>query len=433
MGLKKQVAHMAPNTGQEIAPLIENNDQTQDLEIDVPKEDFEPAPECCIYKVPSRFREANEKAYTPQLISIGPIHHGNTNLARMERQKQRYYNKFYQRTSKKILEEFASFIKAHVSDICRCYDVEFVFDTELEVSKFVKMILFDSVFIIELFLRNSEKEVNDFLFDKVWLRVELLMDLLLLENQLPFFILEALYNLAFATSDKPSFPRLACLYFNANEDHLFNKMGIKHFTDLTRSILVGARPSDSIERIDNMYSAMMLREAGVKFEAIRDNFNVSNLYVKFEKGVLQIPYMYVNYQSEIWIRNLIAFEQCHYSGEAYFCSYIQLLDYLIDTDKDVDLLVKKGIFVNDMGSSAAVANMINNLMTGVVALSPCYDKIGKDLNEYYDNSWNRTKATLKHVYFNNLWRGTATVAAFIVVVLTVTQTVLAILDQAPLT
>ncbi|KAK6260910.1 hypothetical protein SCA6_015384 [Theobroma cacao] len=346
------------NTDQEIAPLIENNRQPQDLEIDIPEEDFELAPECCIYNVPSRFREANQKAFTPQLISIGPIHHGNTNLARMERQKQRYYNKFYQRTSKKILEEFASFIKAHVSDICRCYDVEFVFDTELEVSKFVKMILFDSVFIIELFLRNSEKEVNDFLFDKLCI------------------------TLAFATSDKPSFPRLACLYFNANEDHLFNKMGIKHFMDLTRSILVGARPSDSIERIDNMYSAMMLREAGVKFEAIRDNFNVN---------------------------------------------------YLVDTDKDVDLLVKKGIFVNDMGSSAAVANMINNLMTGVVALSPCYDKIGKDLNEYYDNSWNRTKATLKHVYFNNLWRGTATVAAFIVVVLTVTQTVLAILDRAPLT
>ncbi|WRX09200.1 Protein of unknown function DUF247 [Theobroma cacao] len=54
-----------------------------------------------------------------------------------------------------------------------------------------------------------------------------------------------------------------------------------------------------------------------------------------------------------------------------------------------------------MGSSAAVANMINNLMTGVVALSPCYDKIGKDLNEYYDNSWNRTKATLKHCSVEN--------------------------------
>ncbi|XWS32411.1 hypothetical protein CRYUN_Cryun23aG0157300 [Craigia yunnanensis] len=109
-----------------------------------------------------------------------------------------------------------------------------------------------------------------------------------------------------------------------------------------------------------------------------------------------------------------------------------MLDYLVDTDKDIDLLVKKGIFLNEMGSSAAVTNMINTLMVGVARaqLHACYVKIGKNLNQYYDNSWNHTKATLRHVYFNNLWRGTATVAAFIVVVLTLTQTVLAILDRA---
>ncbi|XP_017970136.1 PREDICTED: UPF0481 protein At3g47200 [Theobroma cacao] len=421
---------MAANTEQEVAALIENNHQPQYLEIGIPEEDFELAPDCCIYKVPSRFREANQKAFTPRLISIGPIHHGNKNLARMERQKERYYDKFCQRTSENTLEQFASFIKARVRDICRCYDVEFVLDTELAVSKFVKIILFDAVFLIELFLRNSEKEVIDFLVNKVWLRVELELDLLLLENQLPFFILEALYNLAFATSGKPSFPHLACLFLNENEDHLINKKGIKHFIDLTRSVLVRTCPSNSIECIDNIYSATMLHEAGVKFEAIKDNVDVSDLYVKFAKGVLKIPYFYWNDHSEIWIRNLIAFEQCHYSGEAYFCSYMQLLDYLVDTDKDVDLLEKEGIFVNDMGSNAAVANMINNLMTGVVNLSVCYDKIGKDLNEYYDNPWNRTRTTLKHVYFNNLWRGTATFAAFIVVVITLTQTVLAILDRA---
>ncbi|XP_021281013.1 uncharacterized protein LOC110414252 [Herrania umbratica] len=177
------------NTDQEIDPLIdENNHQPQDLAIEITEEDFELAPECCIYKVPSCFREANQKAYTSQLIPIGPIHHGNKILARMERQKQRYYNKFCQRTSKKTLEEFASFIKAHV-----------------------------------------------------------------------------------------------------------------------------------------------------------------------------------------------------------------------------------GILINGMRSTAAVANMINNRRTGVASLTSGYDEIAKDLNEYYDNSWNRTMATLKLV------------AAFIVVVLTLTQTVLAIL------
>ncbi|WRX09202.1 Protein of unknown function DUF247 [Theobroma cacao] len=93
----------------------------------------------------------------------------------------------------------------------------------------------------------------------------------------------------------------------------------------------------------------------------------------------------------------MAFEQCHYPKEPYICSYIVLLDYLVETDKDVDLLVKKNIFFNGMGSSAAVATMINNLRRGVASLSLCYDKMAKDLNDYYDNVWNHRWATLKNL------------------------------------
>jgi len=31
---------------------------------------------CSIFRVPKRLRELNEKAYTPHVISIGPLHHG---------------------------------------------------------------------------------------------------------------------------------------------------------------------------------------------------------------------------------------------------------------------------------------------------------------------------------------------------------------------
>ncbi|KAK6260902.1 hypothetical protein SCA6_015376 [Theobroma cacao] len=421
---------MAANTDQEIAPLIENNDQPQYLEIDIPN--FEPAPECCIYKVPRRFREANQKAYTPQLISIGPIHRRNKNLAPMERQKQKYYNKFCQRISKKTLEKFKSFIQEHVSCICRCYDIDFAFNTELEVLDFEKMILCDAVFIIELFLKNYDR-VDESLFKKEWLKVELHLDLRLLENQLPFFVLEALYNLAFAASNYPSFFHLTCLYFGLKKDETIDKEGIKHFIDLTRSILVKNCPSNSVERIDHMYNATMLYDAGVKFEAIgvdgEDSVLDDLLNVKFKEGVLQIPCFYVDAETETWFRNLMAFEQCHYPDEPYFCSYIVLLDHLIENEKDVDLLVKERIIFNQMGNSAAVETMINNLQKGVASLTTCYDKLAKDLNEYHDNSFHRAKATLKHVYFNDLWRGTATVAAFIVVVLTLIQTVLAILER----
>ncbi|KAK6260912.1 hypothetical protein SCA6_015386 [Theobroma cacao] len=425
MELKKQaseeVAYMAANTDQEIAPLNENNDQPKDSAIDIPEEDSEPGRECCIYKVPRCFRAGNEEAYTPHLISIGPMHH---------------------------------------------------------------------VFIITLFLRDFTKKQEstkedynddeedvyfDFLNQSALLRVKLLTDLMLLENQLPFFVLEDLYKLAFLTSSEPSFLNLVCLYFGVNKDPSFEKKKIKHFTDLIRYQVLRAcslntSPTGSHFHVGshNMHSATRLQEAGVEFKcaAVNDDFGVlfngvsyncykiggleyegvelidmvmddmlkcttyGLLQVRLEKGVLKLFTIDVEYETEIHFRNLMAFEQYYYPKSAYFCSYIKLLDSLIDTSEDVNLLVKEGIIVNRLGSSVAVANMINNLAVGVVHSTLLYGEIGMELGWHYKNSWNRRWATLKHVYFNDPWRGTATIAAFIVVILTLIQTVLAILEKA---
>ncbi|EXC67639.1 hypothetical protein L484_000152 [Morus notabilis] len=38
----------------------------------------------CIYRVPDRLRNMNSKVYTPKVVSIGPLHHGNKSLKLME-------------------------------------------------------------------------------------------------------------------------------------------------------------------------------------------------------------------------------------------------------------------------------------------------------------------------------------------------------------
>ena len=42
-----------------------------------------------IYKVLKRFRRLNDRAYTPQFVSIGPFHHGSQQLQAMENSKRR--------------------------------------------------------------------------------------------------------------------------------------------------------------------------------------------------------------------------------------------------------------------------------------------------------------------------------------------------------
>ncbi|KAL0815250.1 hypothetical protein Bca101_071694 [Brassica carinata] len=91
---------------------------------------------------------------------------------------------------------------------------------------------------------------------------------------------------------------------------------------------------------------------------------------------------------EIKLRNIIALEQCHYPKHTHVCSYALFLDYLIDTDKDVDLLLEKA----------------------------------GEVNKYYRNPMNRSKAFLKRVYFGNPWTGTATIGATFPLVMTLIQT-----------
>ncbi|XP_060674803.1 uncharacterized protein LOC132804440 isoform X2 [Ziziphus jujuba] len=50
-----------------------------------------------IYKVPNKLRKIRPAAYTPQLVSIGPFHHGVSNLKAMEHYKAKYMEKFLRR------------------------------------------------------------------------------------------------------------------------------------------------------------------------------------------------------------------------------------------------------------------------------------------------------------------------------------------------
>jgi len=74
----------------------------------------------CIYKVPERLRELNEKAYTPRLVSIGPIHHCNDKLKAMEEHKRMYLQEFIART-KVSVEGFIELIKEKETRLRNCY------------------------------------------------------------------------------------------------------------------------------------------------------------------------------------------------------------------------------------------------------------------------------------------------------------------------
>ncbi|KAF3948408.1 hypothetical protein CMV_025590 [Castanea mollissima] len=391
--------------------------------IDIPP-DLEPAqwPECCIYRVPKKLRRVNECAYTPKLISIGPFHHGNEDLGEMEMQKMRYFQEFCSRTRrnpKDLSRDLGSIIERKESQIRRSYAEK----PKQDKNQFVKMIILDAIFIIELVLRNSEKleeKQDEHILSKPWLRNAIQLDLILLENQLPFFILQELYDFVFDDSSSYNndkevvqreneiqnkayvpFLKLCRNYFSCYEKKQKNsnsRREVKHFTDLVRNFHI-ADNLNSTGKIRHLYCATKLDEAGVKFKAVQER---SLLDIKFRKD-----------------RNLMALEQCHYPKQAYISSYILLLDYLINTEKDVDLLVERKAIVNRLGSDEAVAKLVNKLGHQIVECKSCYFDLSEKLNGHYENFWNRNMASLTTVYFRDIWRGTATVVGLMVLFLTI--------------
>ncbi|BFG21514.1 hypothetical protein CerSpe_077880 [Prunus speciosa] len=53
----------------------------------------------------------------------------------------------------------------------------------------------------------------------------------------------------------------------------------------------------------------------------------------------------------------------------------------------------------------------------------CYFDICEQLNNHYENFWNRHVATLKRVYFKDLWTGSSTVLGVVVLVFSVIGTI----------
>ncbi|TXG62556.1 hypothetical protein EZV62_009550 [Acer yangbiense] len=252
---------MADNEHQSREQSI-NIDQDNNLE-----EILEAGPDCCIYKVPQYLRKINEEAYTPYFISIGPLHYGRKELMGMERQKRRYWSEFGKRLNNvQKLEEFKTYIKNQEQTIRAHYSVT----STISSSKYVEIILCDAIFIIELFMRNDGGH-KDFLLNNAQHIVSISQDLLLLENQISYFILNHLYSSVFPSSGHPSFFAL-CLKFFENTE-MFNwsfseQPQLKHFTDFLRCAAVGQvqRTVQSGGGIPDLPCATKLKKSGLEFK-----------------------------------------------------------------------------------------------------------------------------------------------------------------------
>jgi hypothetical protein len=412
------------------------------------------SPECVIYKVPERLlRRVKKNAYTPKVVSIGPLHHcGNRALRAMEEHKLRYLGDFIRQTGER-LEFFLDFVRNKEAKLRGCYAETMQFS----VDEFVKIILVDAAFVVEVLLKSfipKLQDENDRIFKKPWLIQDVWTDMLLLENQLPFFILEDLFGeVHWSQSDGEE---TATLTFNKLTEEFFKSrmespgiedrweeicsgdFKIKHFVDLLRHLqLKPVKERSESEQMKlkklTMPSVTQLHEAGVRFQVSRSK-NLFDIIFDKKKGILKIPSFILSAETELTIRNSLAFEQCHYS-EKHINDYVIIMNRLVDTRKDIELLVKEGIVENRFSYTRELregSNFLNKLADGAILDENnfYFASLSEELNAYYNTSWHKWKANLKQKYFITPWSDISLLAAVFLLILI--QTVCSVISLAPL-
>lgn len=195
--------------------------------------------ECTIYRVHRHLRDMNPKAYEPEVIAIGPYYRDRDHLQMMEDHKLRYLDFLVQRKTENDVRKYVAAIARVESQARKCY-AEPINLNEIE---FIEMLVLDGCFIIELvrkFDMANLRERNDPVFQMDWIINSLKRDLMLFENQVPYFVLCELFDLIEAPRQRPRLTYLLLNFFKIlypGKDHTHfvendPTNGIKHLLDL---------------------------------------------------------------------------------------------------------------------------------------------------------------------------------------------------------
>uniref|UniRef100_A0A6N2K424 Uncharacterized protein n=1 Tax=Salix viminalis TaxID=40686 RepID=A0A6N2K424_SALVM len=364
---------------------------------------------CCIFRVPPILRRHRESAYIPNAFSIGPWHRNLPLMESTEKIKLKYLKGLLSRESKSgvTLKELYDSTKEIEKEARSCY-AEPIDDAEED---FVRILVIDGCFLIELFRKDNDdslREKDDPIFNMAFMMQCLYHDLILVENQIPWLILEHLFN---KTSAKPStkakektLAQLALQFFDStfsfnrpNTDILYD--GKKHLLDLLRYWLIQSSGNDEDGSTwEPIPSATDLVDAGIKFKT-----------------------------TEVVIRNLISYEQCSPQCTDRITSYAVLLDSLINTTKDMDILTSSRIIINWLNPEEAM-QFFNKLYHDACLKRYYYHKLCKDVKEYHGRSWPRWRALLMRNYFGTPWAIVSMLAAATLLILTIVQTIFTVMN-----
>ncbi|KAB5519334.1 hypothetical protein DKX38_023653 [Salix brachista] len=433
-------------------------------------------PERNIHEVPGKLKEKKEECYRPLAVSIGPYHYSDREgkLQQVEKLKAQMMVKFV-----KWRKDFYVNVKEELQKARGCYDESIT--EKFSDEEFSKMMFIDGCFILQfMHCLNDESEKLE-MSDRQIFHVK--RDLLLLENQLPFAVLDSLrkqryknlrysneiinnfLSLHIRSSGKPMkkwvrmvmipilFPLFLLYYIivllrllstlatfvaqllnvsldwspppgKSQPDHLLQLLYYKTMYHSSKRNHKKAQPGSRGHGL--YYSAKKLKKVGIRFwpkltGAITD--------VKFKSSLLsgkvEAPPIIIDESTESLLLNLVAYESAAALDQLWVSSYILFMDSLIDDAEDVEEMRSNGIIINYLGADQKVANLFNDMgksLTHDTYDTAAYNDVKMAINKQCESTVKIWAYEWKKTYFSNPWTFITVLAASFGLCLAATQT-----------
>ncbi|XP_062076507.1 UPF0481 protein At3g47200-like [Humulus lupulus] len=412
----------------------------------------------------------------PKVIAIGPIYANDEKLNNIV-VKHRLAARFIKDSGKsgyELLDKFKQQIETDDDKLEDLFESKIVGDLndELKDNKLIRMLFLDGCSVLQFidsYVNNDIKESDGISNGKA---DQILHDLFLMENQIPFKVLLILMRL----SEKELELAILNLYhfvsMNIMAPTIYSKQRLDqkrkylsqkkdkkqvfgdnnmpvHLLDLLRSELLF--DDDRTEMAEELSSATKeekkeggdraelfstyykrsfrnvedLKEAGIK---LKPDYSSGLRSVSFSSrfhvfGQLKLPPLIVDESTPQKLLNLVAYEMCPGNNKKNYAvtSYLRLLDSLIDSEEDVKHLRSAHILRNNLSSDKEVADLFNNIGSSLVP-HDAYLDVKKDIQKHYERKLVNWKAQFYREHCRNPWTILAVLAAKTALILTGIQT-----------
>ena len=340
-------------------------------------------------------------------------------------------------------EDLYEMVKKNIKQLREYYDEEV---TEKYSDEALAWILFvDGCATLQFIHSVDKNKVKDFKIKNDHVAF-VQQDLLLLENQLPYQLLDDLMKMSkegqnlmtsilnfivqkcMLANDEPTTKKFIEMATNGEPIHLLDLLRKRLLFDSTPKSPKEVTGQSSMKDLHLFRNVHELKEAGIHLKPNNSSCLGQISFTNFYLGILLLPPITVDDSTGPKFFNLIAYEMCpDFENDFGVTSYIVFLDSLIDEAKDVMHLRKARILRNFLGSDEEVAQLFNGLCTDLVQNTEIYDDVRSKIQDYYNKQWKTWISEGLHTHFSSPWTVMAFLAALFAILATGVQTVYSVL------